>query len=125
MRLDAVNEEPGAEFGGPEITGTADVAAARVNPSATPSVATSTPQGKEHIRRDRTVLYAVIVLAILISGGAIWGWLRPAPAKQVVRSMLAIDSTEAMAPSSAWSGRLAISPDGSRLPYIAGTPSPH
>jgi len=89
-------------------------------PSVTPSVATSTPQGKEHIRRDRTVLYAVIVLAILISGGAIWGWLRPAPAKQVVRSMLAIDSTEAMAPSSAWSGRLAISPDGSRLAYIGG-----
>src|SRR5438034_8353419 len=68
-------------------------------PSVTPSVATSTPQGKEHSRRDRTVLYAVIVLAMLISGGAIWGWLRPAPAKQVVRSMLAIDSTEAMAPS--------------------------
>src|SRR5438552_211130 len=89
-------------------------------PSVTPSVATSTPQGKERIRRDRTVLYAVIVLAILISGGAIWGWLRPAPAKQVVRSMLAIDSTEAMAPSSAWSGRLAISPDGSRLAYIGG-----
>src|SRR5213079_2348442 len=59
-------------------------------------------------------------LAILISGGAIWGWLRPAPAKQVVRSMLAIDSTEAMAPSTAWSGRLAISPDGSRLAYIGG-----
>src|SRR5881296_3275294 len=89
-------------------------------PSVTPSVATSTPQGKEHIRRDRTVLYAVIVLAMLISGGAIWGWLRPAPAKQVVRSVLAIDSTEAMAPSTAWSGRLAISPDGSRLAYIGG-----
>ena len=34
--------------------------------------------------------------------------------------MLAIDSTEAMAPSTAWSGRLAISPDGSRLAYIGG-----
>src|SRR2546430_9093901 len=120
MRLDAVNEEPGAEFGGPEITGTADVAAARVNPSATPSVATSTPQGKEHGRRDRTVLYAVIVLAILISAGAIWGWMRPVPAKQVVRSTLAMDSTEAMAPSTPWSGRVAISPDGSRLAYIGG-----
>jgi len=38
----------------------------------------------------------------------------------VVRSMLAIDSTEALAPSTAWSGRLAISPDGSRLAYIGG-----
>src|SRR6266550_1342943 len=59
-------------------------------PSVTPSVATSTPQGKEHSGRNRTVLYAVIVLVMLISAGAIWGWMRPAPAKQVVRSMLAI-----------------------------------
>src|SRR6266404_481971 len=88
--------------------------------SVTPSVATSTPQGKGHSRRDGTVLYAVIALAMLISAGAIWGWLRPAPAKQVVRSMLAIDSTEAMAPSTPWSGRVAISPDGSRLAYIGG-----
>src|SRR5438034_187882 len=89
-------------------------------PSVTPSVATSTPQGKEHSRRDRTVLYAVIVLAMLISAGAIWGWMRPAPAKQVVRSTLAMDSTEAMAPGAPWSGRVAISPDGSRLAYIGG-----
>src|SRR5258705_7069830 len=89
-------------------------------PSVTPSVDTSTPQGKEHSRRDSTVLYAVIVLAMLISGGAIWGWMRPAPAKQVVRSTLAMDSTEAMAPGAPWSGRVAISPDGSRLAYIGG-----
>src|SRR5881409_2231128 len=89
-------------------------------PSVTPSVATATPQGKEHSRRDRTVLYAVIVLAMLISAGAIWGWMRPAPAKQVVRSTLAMDSTEAMAPGAPWSGRVAISPDGSRLAYIGG-----
>ena len=91
-----------------------------VNPWVTPSVATSTPQGKEYSRRDRTVLYAVIGLAILISAGAIWGWMRPAPAKDVVRSTLAIDSAEAMAPGAPWSGRLAISPDGSRLAYIGG-----
>src|SRR3989449_587227 len=94
--------------------------AAPDNPSVTPSVAASTPKVKERSRRDRTVLYAVIVLAMLISAGAIWGWMRPAPAKQVVRSTLTMDSTEAMAPSTAWSGRLAISPDGSRLAYIGG-----
>src|SRR5213592_4719649 len=120
MEPDAEIEDLAAAVSRPAITATADVAAAPVNPSVTPSVATSTPQGKEHSRRDRTVLYAVIALAILISGGAVWGWMRPAPAKQVVRSMLAIDSTEAMAPSTAWSGRLAISPDGSRLAYIGG-----
>src|SRR6267378_2022682 len=96
------------------------VATASDNPSVTPPVAAATQKGKERSGRERTVLYAVIALAILISAAAIWGWLRPAPAKQVVRSMLAVDSTEAMAPSTPWSGRVAISPDGSRLAYIGG-----
>src|SRR5882762_7526849 len=94
--------------------------AAQDNPSVTPSVAASTPKVKERSRRDRMVLYAVIALVILISGTAIWGWMRPAPAKQVVRYTLAIDSSEAMVPSTGWSGRVAISPDGSRLAYFGG-----
>src|SRR6266576_2914679 len=101
-------------------TATVDLAASPHTPSVMPSVAASAPKGNERSRRERAVLYTVIALAILISATAIWGWLRPASAKQVVRSMLAIDSTEAMAPSTAWSGRLAISPDGSRLAYIGG-----
>jgi DNA-binding SARP family transcriptional activator len=90
------------------------------HPSVTPSVAAGTPKGKERSRRDRTVLYVGIALAMLISGSAIWGWMRPAPAKQVVRYTLAIDSTEAMVPSTGWSGRVGISPDGSRLAYFGG-----
>src|SRR5213080_4787914 len=97
--------------------------AAPDNPSVTPSVAASTPEVKERSRRDRTALYAVIALAILVSGTAIWGWMRPAPAKQVVRYTLAIDSSEAMVPSTGWSGRVAISPDGSRLAYFGGSRS--
>jgi len=120
MEPDSEIEDLAAALSRPSITATVDLAVSPRTPSVTPSVATSTPQGKEHNRRDRRVLYAAIGLAILISVGAIWGWLRPAPAKQVVRSMLAIDSTEAMAPSTAWSGRLALSPDGSRLAYIGG-----
>src|SRR3989442_1145254 len=120
MEPDSEIEDLAAALSRPAITATVDLAVSPHTPSVTPSVATSTPHGKERSRRDRTVLYAVIVLAVLISGGAIWGWLRPAPAKQVVRSMLAIDSTEAMAPSTPWSGRVAISPDGSRLAYIGG-----
>src|SRR5438045_3933195 len=89
-------------------------------PSVAPTVASSTPRVEGRSRRDRTVLYAVIALATLIAAGAIWGWLRPAPAKQVVRSMLAIDSTEGSAPTTHCSGRVAISPDGSRLAYIGG-----
>src|SRR2546426_393515 len=120
MEPDAEIADLAAALSRPAITATVDLAVSPHTPSVTPSVATSTPQGKEHSRRDRTVLYAVIVLAILISAGAIWGWIRPAPAKQVVRSTLAMDSTEAMAPGAPWSGRVAISPDGSRLAYIGG-----
>src|SRR5882762_5475128 len=86
--------------------------AAPDNASVAPSVTASS--------RDRTVLYAVIVLVMLISAGAIWGWMRPPPTKQVVRYTLAIDSGEAMVPSTGWSGRVAISPDGSRLAYFGG-----
>src|SRR3989475_11337132 len=120
MEPDSENDDLAAALSRPAITATVDLAISPHTLSVTPSVATSAPQGKERSRRDRTVLYAVIALAMLISAGAIWGWLRPAPAKQVVRSMLAIDSTEAMAPSTPWSGRVAISPDGSRLAYIGG-----
>ena len=90
------------------------------NSSVTPSVAASTLEVKERSRRDRRVLYAVMGLAILISVTAVWGWLRPKPAKPVARYTIAIDSTEAMAPAAPWSGRIAISPDGSRLAYIGG-----
>ena len=114
MEPDAEIADLAAALSRHAITETADSAL------LTPSIAASTPNVKERSRRDRRGLYAVTGLAILISAGGIWGWLRPAPPKQVVRSMLAIDSTEAMAPSTAWSGRLAISPDGSRLAYIGG-----
>src|SRR3989440_2986078 len=120
MEPDAEIEDLAAALSRPAISATVNLAVSPHTPSVTPSVASSTPQGKEHNRRDRTVLYAVIALAMLIAAGAIWGWLRPAPAKQVVRSTLAMDSTEAMAPGAPWSGRIAISPDGSRLAYIGG-----
>src|SRR5213592_3092232 len=114
MEPDSEIEDLAAALSRPAITATVDIAAAPVKQSVTPPVAASTLAVKERSPRDRTVLYAVIALVILISAGAIWGWLRPAPAKQVVRYTLAIDSTEAMVPATAWSGRIAISPDGSR-----------
>src|SRR2546425_2747041 len=66
------------------------VAKAPDNTSVTPSVAASTLGVKERSPRDRRVLYAVFGLVMLISAGAIWGWMRPEPAKQVVRSTLAM-----------------------------------
>src|SRR5882762_10180790 len=120
MEPDAEIADLAAALSRPAITATVDRAVSPQTPSVTPSVAASTPKVKERSRRDRMVLYAVITLVMLISATAIWGWLRPAPAKQVVRYTLAIDSSEAMVPSTGWSGRLAISPDGSRLAYFGG-----
>src|SRR5437870_10769495 len=59
-------------------TATVDLAVSPHTPSVMPSVAASAPKGNERSRRERAVLYTVIVLAILISATAIWGWLRPA-----------------------------------------------
>ena len=97
-----------------------DFAAALNNPSLAPSAAMGAVKGKGGSRRGGRMWYAVTALAILISGTAIWGWMRPAPSKQVVRYTLVFDSTEAIVPGSPLSGRLAISPDGSRLAYIGG-----
>src|SRR5260370_3327288 len=124
MEPDSEIEDLAAALSRPAITATGDLAVSPHTPSVTPSVATSTPQGKEHSRRDRTVLYAVIVLAILISAGAIWGWMRPAPAKQGARSTLPMDSTQPMAPGAPWSGRVATSPHGSPPAYLRA-PRPH
>jgi DNA-binding SARP family transcriptional activator len=91
-------------------------------PNRTSALTRLTPRakGKEGSHRDRAMLYAVIPLAILMTGAAIWGWMRPTLSKQVVRYTWGIDSTEAMAPNTPWSGRVAISPDGSLLAYIGG-----
>ncbi len=86
----------------------------------TPPVAGSTSESKKIRRRERMALYAVIPIAILVSGGAIWGWMRPSSSKSVVRYTLVMDSTEAIARGSSWSGRIALSPDGLRLAYIGG-----
>jgi serine/threonine-protein kinase len=97
-----------------------DFAEALNNSSLALSAPAGEVEGKGGSRRLRRMLYAVFALAILMSGTAIWGWMRPAPSKQVVRYTLVVDSTEAMVPGTPWSGRLAISPDGSRLAYIGG-----
>jgi serine/threonine-protein kinase len=66
------------------------------------------------------MLYGLSALAILFFAAWLWGWMRPAPSKQVVRSNLALDSAEAMSPGNDYAGRLAISPDGSHLAYSGG-----
>jgi eukaryotic-like serine/threonine-protein kinase len=90
------------------------------NPSFTMSATLAAVEREKGSRRERTILYAVTGLAILMTATAVWGWMRPVPVKQVVRYRLALDSTEAMVEGASVWGRLALSPDGSRLAYIGG-----
>ena len=72
-------------------------------------------------RRLRHMLYGVSALAIALAATTIWGWIHSAPAKQVVRTSLVFDAAEAMIqPVGYFWGRLALSPDGSRLAYVGG-----
>jgi serine/threonine-protein kinase len=72
-------------------------------------------------RRLRQMLYGVSALAILLTTILVWGWMHPAPAKQVARYSYVFDSAEAIIqPVGMFWGRLALSPDGSRLAYVGG-----
>ena len=71
-------------------------------------------------RRPAKIRYTAPALGILILAGVFWGLRRPAPSSRVVRYTLAVDSTEAIVPGASYWGRLAISPDGTRLAYIGG-----
>jgi serine/threonine-protein kinase len=82
--------------------------------------ATAVAQDRSTLRL-RQMLCAVTALAILLTATLIWLWVHPAPAKQVVRNTLVFDSAEAMIqPIGYFWGRLALSPDGSRLAYVGG-----
>src|SRR5207237_9780060 len=87
------------------------------DPSEGSSRAHPTLTGKSGIGWERAVLYSIVVLAVLMTGAAILGWMRPSSSKSVVRSRLVMDSTEAIAKGSSWSGRIALSPDGELLAY--------
>ena len=64
--------------------------------------------------------YGAAGVAALFLAIAIGGWMRPVPPKPVLRYTLVFDSAEAMIPDAPYSGRLAISPDGSYLAYVGG-----
>lgn len=94
--------------------------AAPPNRSSALSGVAPTVKGKQGSHRDKAMLYAVIPLAIVMTGAAIWGWMRPETSNPVVRFKLVVDSTEAIAKAPSWAGRMALSPDGSRLAYFGG-----
>ena len=83
-----------------------------------------TPSRKSGRSRARLALFAAIAIAVLMTGAAIVGWMRPSSSKPgVVRNRLVVDSTEAIAKSSSWSGRIALSRDGKLLAYVGGPKS--
>jgi serine/threonine-protein kinase len=90
------------------------------NPSFTLAPKFGAVTAKSANNRERKLMFGAAVLAALFLITTLWGWMRPAPSKPVVRYNLALDSAEAMAPGASWWSRLAISPDGSRLAYIGG-----
>ncbi|MFL5483667.1 MAG: BTAD domain-containing putative transcriptional regulator [Gemmatimonadaceae bacterium] len=90
------------------------------NPSTRPSRDTWTTSKKSGTGWERALLFGVISLAVLMTGAAILGWMRPSSSKSIVRSRLVMDSTEAIAKGSSWSGRIALSSDGKLLAYIGG-----
>jgi len=71
--------------------------------------------------RIRQMLYGVAAVAFLFAAITMSGWIRSAPAKRTVRYSLAFDAAEALIqPVAFFWGRLALSPDGSRLAYVGG-----
>ena len=80
----------------------------------------ATPSARSSSRREKWMLYGATGLAALFLAIALWGWMRPAAARPVVRYQLVFDSTEALVPGASWWTRVALSPDGSRLAYVGG-----
>jgi serine/threonine-protein kinase len=111
----ALEKVPADRFGSAH-----EFAEALNNPSFVLSAASAKVGRARPSSRSAWLLYGVSALAILTTATALWTLTRPAHTKPVLRYTMVFDSTEAMIRSAEWAGRIAISPDGSRLAYIGG-----
>jgi serine/threonine-protein kinase len=69
-------------------------------------------------RRQQLVTVAALGIAAAATVAALWGWLRPAPARPLTQFSLALRPGEALQPAPAsGGGRVAISPNGRMLVY--------
>jgi eukaryotic-like serine/threonine-protein kinase len=92
-----------------------------VNDSSAGSSAATRTSNARRIRWKKGTLYAAVALAVLMTGAAIVGWMRPSSSKHVVRYSLVFDPAEAIIqPVGFFWGRVAMSPDGSRYAYVGG-----
>jgi serine/threonine-protein kinase len=90
------------------------------NPAFTLSATSASRGGNATRGREKWMLYGAGGLALLLLATMVWGLMRPANSKQVLRYNLALDSGEAIVPGGSYAGRLALSPDGSLLAYVGG-----
>jgi serine/threonine-protein kinase len=91
-----------------EFAAALDVAAA---------ITTRTAAYRATPRPSRAATLALGALAVASIGAAVWGWMRPAPPAEVTRYRILIDSVPAV---KAWSGEVAISPDGAVIARSGG-----
>ena len=101
-----------------------DFAQALTNPSfslATRSgIAAQIASGSAAAKRWQRNSIGLGAAAALLLIAALWGWLRPAPPKQVLRNVIPFDSAQAL--NGAYRV-VAISPDGSTLAFAGGPDS--
>ena len=73
--------------------------------------------GSAYQRRSKKTLGLVAAIALLATIAAIWGWLRPEPARPVRWFTVALPDSVSLAGGGVY--RLAVAPDGERLAYAA------
>jgi len=89
---------------------------ALVHPAATAARTLLAPAAKREPRWRRVALAAAGV-ALAAVGVALWGWLRPAPPRPVIRYNLGLPAEQGMQ-QGVLGVNLALSPDGRRLVYL-------
>ena len=99
----------------------AEFAKALTDRNYVPAAMTATSAAAPRIRRRWDgITLAGLGVAALATIAALWGWLRPTPVPPVNRFSLFLRPQETLQPVGTSGGRLAISPDGQRLVYVAG-----
>ena len=81
------------------------------------TTATRLTRAQPSARGPRGLAAALGVVALVASGAAAWGWMRPVATPAVVRYRIFVDSVPAVKD---WAGEVAISPDGATIVRSGG-----
>ncbi len=69
----------------------------------------------------RAVGVATTATGVALAAIALWGWMRPAPAPEVIRYAIDLSASKGLRD---WTGRVALSPDGSTIVHVGGSTAP-